>query len=226
MLLHIPGVLDAETVRYCRKRLEAAGWADGRITAGNQSAQVKHNQQLPHEDPAAQEVGRIIHRALQGNGLFFSAALPRQIVPPLFNRYEGGGHFGNHIDNAIRGIPGTEERIRTDLSATLFFADPEDYEGGDLIIEDTYGMHAVKLPAGDMILYPSTSLHRVEAVTRGARVASFFWMQSMVRDTGQRALLFDLDQTIQRLRAREGDSDEAIRLTGIYHNLLRQWASP
>jgi PKHD-type hydroxylase len=223
MLLHLPQVLDADTVRHCRQLLDAAGWADGRHTAGSQSAQVKRNAQLPHADPATDVVGQIIRRALQGHGLFFSAALPKEIIKPLFNRYAGGQDFGDHIDNAVRGVPGTDIRIRTDLSATLFFSEPDEYDGGELVIEDSYGAHAVKLPAGDMILYPATSLHRVTPVTRGARIASFFWVQSMVRSCEQRRILFDLDQSIQALRAREGDNAETIRLTGVYHNLLRQW---
>ncbi|WP_269532597.1 Fe2+-dependent dioxygenase [Chitinimonas sp. BJYL2] len=223
MLLHIPAVLDAATVRHCRQRLDAAGWADGKLTAGNQSSQVKRNQQLPPEDPATAHIGQIIRQALQGHALFFSAALPKEIIRPLFNRYEGGQDFGNHIDNAVRGVPGTDIRVRTDLSATLFFSEPDEYDGGELMIEDTYGLHSVKLAAGDMILYPSTSLHRVEPVTRGARLASFFWIQSMVRSAERRAMLFDLDQSIQVLRAKHGDTDEIIRITGIYHNLLRQW---
>jgi PKHD-type hydroxylase len=223
MLLHIPTVLDADTVRHCRERLLAANWADGRHTAGNLSAQAKHNLQLPADDVSAVSVGALIRDKLQGNGLFFSAALPKQLVPPLFNRYEGGMDFGNHIDNAVRGIPGTNLRIRTDLSATLFFTEPDSYDGGELIIEDSYGVHTVKLPAGDMVLYPSTSVHRVEPVTRGTRLASFFWIQSMVRDASRRSLLFDLDQQIQAVRKQYGDSEISVGLTGTYHNLLRQW---
>ncbi|QDQ27785.1 Fe2+-dependent dioxygenase [Chitinimonas arctica] len=223
MLMHIPAVLDAPTVRHCRRLLDAAGWGDGRVTAGSQSSLVKRNQQLPHDDPATEEIGQIIRRALQGNGLFFSAALPKEIIRPLFNRYEGGQDFGNHVDNAVRGVPGTEIRVRTDLSATLFLSEPEEYDGGDLVIEDSYGLHAVKLAAGDMILYPATSLHRVEPVSRGTRLASFFWIQSMVRSAERRAMLFDLDQSIQTLRAKYGDTAEIVRVTGVYHNLLRQW---
>ncbi|MBB5019219.1 PKHD-type hydroxylase [Chitinivorax tropicus] len=224
MLLHIPNVLDTETVQHCRARLASGCWQDGRITAGSQSAQVKRNLQLPDQDPIAREVGDLILTALKHNGLFFSAALPKRIFPPLFNRYEGGMDFGNHVDNAIRTINSTGELVRTDLSCTLFLADPDEYEGGELVIEDTYGLHSVKLPAGDMILYPSTSLHRVEPVTQGARLASFFWLQSMVRSDQHRSMLFDLDMAIVSLRNRLGDAEELISLTSHYHNLLRLWA--
>ena len=220
MLLPIPDVLDAAQVREFRAALEAASWRDGRITAGHQSARAKDNAQLAEDDPLARRLGAVILEALGGHPLFVSAALPMRIYPPLFNRYAGGQSFGVHVDNAIRQAPdGT--RIRTDLSATLFLADPDEYDGGELSIEDTYGAHSLKLAAGSMLLYPATSLHRVEPVTRGARVASFFWIQSMVRDDGQRTLLFDLDQAIQRLAP---DHASAIALTGIYHNLLRRWA--
>lgn len=223
MLLIINNVLDQATLRECRQRLVAAGWADGRITAGSQSAQVKRNQQLPHADPATDIVGKIIQTQLQGNGQFFSAALPKAIIKPLFNRYEGGQDFGSHVDNAVRGVPGTEFRIRTDLSATLFFSPPDSYDGGELVIEEPAGEQRIKLAAGDMVLYPSTSVHRVEPVTRGVRLASFFWIQSMVRSSEQRRILFDLDQNIQSLRMQYGETDEVVRLTGVYHNLLRQW---
>jgi PKHD-type hydroxylase len=223
MLLHIPQVLDVATEQQCRDQLLATDWADGRHTAGNLSAQAKRNQQLAPQSPVGQAIGGLIRDRLQGNGLFFSAALPKQLVPPLFNRYESGMAFDNHIDNAVRGIPGTEDRIRTDLSATLFLSEPASYDGGELVIEDSYGVHSVKLPAGDLVLYPSTSLHRVEPVTRGVRLASFFWIQSMVRDAGRRSLLFDLDQQIQALRRQLGDGDISVGLTGVYHNLLRQW---
>lgn len=223
MLLHIPGVLDADTVRACRARLDRAGWLDGRITAGSQSAKVKNNEQLPNDDPEAEAVRAIILAALEKNELFFSAALPRRIFPPLFNRYGPGQTFGNHVDNAFRRVTLTGEWVRSDLSATLFFAEPDEYDGGELIVEDTYGLHEVKLPAGDMILYPSSSLHRVEPVTRGARVASFMWLQSMVRDVGERLQLFELDCAIRQLRAEQGDTPVAVQLTGVYHNLLRRW---
>lgn len=224
MLLHIPDVLGLDQVRRGRELLEAADWVDGRVTAGHQSGRVKDNSQIPEQHPAAREVGDMILAALQRNPLFMSAALPLRVFPPLFNRYAGGQTFGNHIDNAIRQVTGTPHRIRTDLSATLFFSEPSEYDGGELHVEDTYGVHAVKLAAGHMVLYPSTSLHRVTAVTRGARLASFFWIQSMVRDDGARTLLFDLDSSIQRLAAESPDHPVGVQLTGVYHNLLRRWA--
>ena len=225
MLLHIENVLDRETLARCRQLLDNADWADGRMTSGWQSRSIKNNQQLRRDDPVAREVGQIIVAALNANSQFFSAALPRRMVPPMFNRYGEGMYLGNHIDNAVQGIPGTDERIRGDVSATLFFSDPDEYDGGELLIEDTYGVHSVKLPAGDMVLYPSTSLHRVETITRGARVASFFWIESMVRDVGERGLLFDLDTALCALRA-DGENAATTQLTGVYHNLLRRWATP
>jgi PKHD-type hydroxylase len=224
MLLQVPNVLSAEQVAQFRRALGEADWADGRITAGYQSAQAKHNQQLPEESPIAQQLGEAVLAALQRNPLFMSAALPLKIFPPLFNRYEGGHSFGSHVDNAIRHARGTPHRVRTDLSATLFLSAPEEYDGGELVIEDTYGLHSVKLPAGDLILYPASSLHLVRPVTRGARVASFFWIQSMVRDDGQRTLLYDLDRATQQVHRDLPDSPAAVQLTGIYHNLLRRWA--
>jgi PKHD-type hydroxylase len=224
MLLSIPNVLSANEVAQGRKLLDEAEWVDGRVTAGPQSAKAKDNVQIPEGHPVARQLGEVILAALNRSPLFMSAALPRFIFPPLFNRYSGGQSFGTHVDNAIRQVPGTGHRIRTDLSATLFFANPEEYEGGELCVEDTYGVKAVKLPAGDMILYPATSLHHVRPVTRGARVSSFFWIQSMVRDDGQRALLFDLDLAIQRLGTDHPEHPSAVQLTGVYHNLLRQWA--
>jgi len=223
MLIAIPDVLTREQVQAARQALDAAAWIDGKVTAGRQSARAKDNLQLAETDPVARELGDLILQQLQRNPLFVSAALPLRIFPPLFNRYQGGQSFGNHVDNAIRQVGGTPHRIRTDLSATLFFADPEDYDGGELVIEDTYGVHNVKLPAGHLILYPSTSLHAVRPVTRGARVASFFWIQSMVRDDGQRTLLFDLDSAIQRVAA-DTDHPAVVQLTGVYHNLIRRWA--
>jgi PKHD-type hydroxylase len=204
--------------------LDQADWVDGRVTAGHQSAQTKDNMQLPEGHPAARSLGETILAALESNALFISAALPSRVFPPLFNRYQGGQSFGTHVDNAIRQVTGTPHRIRTDLSATLFLAQPEEYEGGELMVEDTYGVHNIKLPAGHMVLYPSTSLHHVRPVTGGARIASFFWIQSMVRDDGQRTLLFDLDMAIQRLGADTPGSPSIVQLTGIYHNLLRRWA--
>lgn len=225
MIVQIPDVLTGEQVAEFRRILASAPWADGKVTAGYQSARAKHNLQLPELCAQAQLLGERIIEALQGNLLFMSAALPKKIYPPLFNLYEGGGNFGIHVDNAIRPVTGTAERIRTDLSATLFLADPASYDGGELVIEDTYGAHSIKLPAGHLLLYPSTSLHQVTPVTRGARLASFFWMQSMVRDDGQRSLLFDMDMGIQRLRQDVGDDHPSlIALTGCYHNLLRRWA--
>lgn len=224
MLLQIPDVLTAEQVAHARHMLDTANWVDGRVTAGHQSAQVKDNMQLPEDHPVARELGDMILEALQRNALFISAALPLRVFPPLFNCYRGGQSFGNHVDNAIRQISGTHLRIRTDLSATLFLGEPEEYDGGELVVEDTYGVHSVKLPSGHMVLYPSTSLHHVRPVTRGARVASFFWIQSMLRDDGDRTLLFDLDTAIQRLTVDMADHPAAVQLTAVYHNLLRRWA--
>jgi PKHD-type hydroxylase len=224
MLLQIPEVLNVEQVRYARRRLDEADWVDGRVTAGHQSALVKNNAQLPEDHEVAHELGDLILESLQDNPLFVSAALPLRVFPPLFNRYAGGQSFGNHVDNAIRQIPKTPLRIRTDVSATLFIAGPDEYDGGELVIEDTYGTHAIKLPAGHMVLYPSTSLHHVRPVTRGARIASFFWIQSMVRSDADRALLFDLDTAIQRLGMTNTDHQTSVELTSVYHNLLRRWA--
>ncbi len=225
MLLEIHDVLDKAQVAQMRATLLAAPWVDGKLTAGHQSALAKHNRQLPQDSPAAQECGQRILQALQRTPLFVSAALPQRVFPPLFNRYENGEHFGNHVDNAIRALP-QGGQLRTDLSATLFLSEPEDYEGGELLIDDTYGAHKVKLAAGSLILYPSTSLHRVTAVTRGSRLCAFFWIQSLVRDDGQRTLLFDLDMAINRLRAEVGNHEALIAQTGVYHNLLRRWATP
>ena len=224
MLLHVPGVLTREQVARVRGVIDQAEWVDGRVTAGAQSARTKHNLQLPQDSPAAREMGDLILAALQRSALFMSAALPLKVFPPLFNRYGGGHSFGSHVDNAIRQVPGTPHRVRTDLSATLFLAEPDDYDGGELVAEDTYGAHRVKLPAGDMVLYPSTSLHHVTPVTRGERIASFFWIQSLVRDDGRRTLLFDMDSAIQRLARDVPDHQSTVQLTGVYHNLLRQWA--
>lgn len=224
MMLHVPEVLSREQVAECRQILAAAEWIDGKATTGVQSAQAKRNLQLPEGSPALARLREIVTGALMANPLFFSAALPQRILPPYFNRYEGGGHFGNHVDNAIRYAHGSTLGLRTDVSTTLFFSDPDEYEGGELIVEDTYGSHVARLPAGDAIVYPSTSLHRVEPVTRGARVCSFLWTQSMIRDDWRRTMLFDLDVTIQKLRQQVGDNPEVIALTSHYHNLLRQWA--
>jgi PKHD-type hydroxylase len=224
MLIQIPDVLTPDQVAESRRLLFGADWIDGRVTAGHQSSKVKNNLQLPEGHPVAQQLGEMILQALQRSSLFMSAALPFRVFPPLFNRYEGGGNFGSHVDNAIRQVPGTPHRIRTDLSATLFFTNPDEYDGGELLVEDTYGVHSVKLPAGHMVLYPSTSLHNVRPVTRGARVASFFWLQSMIRDDGQRTLLFDMDTAIQRIGRDVPDHPSTVQLTGVYHNLLRRWA--
>lgn len=224
MLLQIPEVLGAEQLAQCRVALVRAQWVDGRVTAGYQSARAKDNQQLAEDSPVARQLGDMILAALERNALFMSAALPLKVFPPLFNRYEGGQAFGTHVDNAIRPVRNTGQRIRTDLSATLFLSAPEDYDGGELTIEDTYGVQHIKLPAGHMILYPASSLHHVRPVTRGARIASFFWIQSMVRDDGERTILFDLDTAIQRLNHESLDNPTAVQLTGVYHNLLRRWA--
>ncbi len=225
MLIEIPELLSSKALQQCRELLADAPWADGRITAGTQSAQVKNNLQLPEQTRQCQAVRAIIQEALNQNALFLSAALPKQIFPPLFNRYEGEHDtFGKHIELAIRYCAVNGQRVRTDLSATIFLSDPDSYDGGELIIEDTYGEHSVKLAAGDMVLYPGSSLHRVEPVTRGARVASFFWIESMVRETERRRLLFEMDMSILELRNTQGDSIPAVNLTGCYHNLLRMWA--
>ena len=226
MLLHVPKVLTAEQVAHCRTRLDQAGWADGRITAGHQSAKAKDNAQLPETDPVARELGALILDALSKNPTFFSAALPQRVYPPLFNRYAGGQSFGFHVDNAIRydRSRGGMDAVRTDLSATLFLSAPEEYDGGELVIEDTYGSHQVKLAAGDLVLYPGTSLHKVTPVTRGARLASFFWIQSLLPEDAQRRLMFELDVAIRRLSADVPEHPALVQLTGVYHNLLRRWS--
>ena len=225
MLLHVPGVLSRDAVDRCRAIVSAAEWVDGRITAGTQSEQVKNNQQLAEDSEAARSARAIVLAGLERSALFFTAALPRRIFPPLFNRYAGAANaFGDHVDNAVRTVAATGARVRTDLSATLFLADPAEYDGGELVIADTFGEQRVKLPAGDLVLYPSSSVHRVEPVTRGARIASFFWVESMVRETGRRRLLFELDMAILGLRESVGDTPPVVRLTGCYHNLLRMWA--
>ncbi|MFX1739642.1 Fe2+-dependent dioxygenase [Paraburkholderia sp. A1RI_3L] len=225
MLLPIPDVLTADQVRYVRERLEGAGdaWVDGRATAGYQGAPVKRNQQIAEHSPVARELGDVIVGAIECNPLFISAALPNQVYPPLFNRYESGMTFGSHVDGAVRVLP-NGVKLRTDVSATLFLCDPDEYDGGELVIEDTYGVHQVKLPAGHMVVYPATSLHQVTPVTRGTRLASFFWVQSLVRSDTQRALLFDMDTAIQRLNATGADDAARRSLVGCYHNLLRLWS--
>ena len=224
MLIQIPDVFTLAQVAEARRALDAAEWQDGRVTAGHQSARAKNNQQLAEDNPLARQLGDAILRSLQNNPLFVAAALPLRVFPPLFNRYSGGHSFGNHVDNAIRQVPGAPLRIRTDLSATLFLSGPDEYDGGELLVEDTYGVHRVKLPAGHMVLYPSSSLHNVQPVTRGARVASFFWIQSMIRDDAERTLLFDLDNAIQSISRDAPDHPSAVQLTSVYHNLLRRWA--
>jgi PKHD-type hydroxylase len=225
MMLHVPEVLSVEQVREIRGIVDAAAWTDGRVTAGTQSAQVKNNQQLPQESAAAKTARAAVLASLDRSALFITGALPHTIYPPLFNRYCGSTNaFGNHVDNAIRTNALTRENVRTDVSVTLFLSDPDEYDGGELIIEDPFGAQSVKLPAGDLILYPSSSVHRVEPVTRGARVASFFWVQSFVRSPEHRRILFDLDLSVMELRNALGETDAVVRLTGCYHNLLRTWA--
>lgn len=225
MMLHIPNVLTPEQVQECRQLLGQAAWQDGNATSGFQSAMAKNNLQLAHDSAVASKIGALIVQALQNNPLFISAALPETIFPPLFNCYQEGQGFGVHVDNAIRMDPSTGQKVRTDLSATLFFSEPHEYEGGELVVEDTYGAHSVKLPAGDMILYPSSSLHQVLPITRGQRVCSFFWLQSMIREDTQRSLLFDLDTSIQEVNQAMGAGHAtSVQLTGVYHNLLRRWA--
>jgi PKHD-type hydroxylase len=224
MLLTIPDVLSVEQIDELRASLQAARWLDGRVTAGHQSLRAKHNLQLAQGDPLACVWGERIVAALERQPLFLSAALPLKVYPPLFNRYDVGQGFGAHIDNAVRQVAQGPLLVRTDLSATLFLSAPEDYEGGELVIEDTYGVHSVKLPAGQLVLYPAASLHHVRPVTRGTRLASFFWIQSMVRDDGQRTLLFDLDNAVRALSVDTPEHPGVLQLTGVYHNLLRRWA--
>jgi PKHD-type hydroxylase len=224
MMLHIPAVLGAEEVRDFRRQLDAAEWSDGRATVGAQGAQVKRNQQLDPALPVAQALSRRILERLQGHPQFFSAALPLRILPPLFNRYAGGGEYGLHVDGAVMSQRDTRQLLRSDVSATLFLCEPEEYDGGELVVKDTYGEHEAKLPAGDLVLYPSTSLHQVLPVTRGARVCAFFWVQSMVREDSRRTQLYELDLAIQSLRGRLGEAPECVALTAHYHNLLRLWA--
>jgi PKHD-type hydroxylase len=232
VLLHIPQVLSADQVALIRKQLDAADWSDGRATVGSQGARVKRNRQLPEQSAVGRELARIVMAALAAHPIFFAAALPARTMPPLFNRYEGGEQYGVHIDGAVRNVagnmagtaPGADYQLRTDVSSTLFLSEPEDYDGGELVVHDTYGAHEVKLPAGDLILYPSSSRHEVTAVTRGCRVSAFFWTQSMIRDDQHRSMLYELDQAIHALRLRHGDSDETVVLAGHYHNLLRLWA--
>ena len=222
-MLHVPKVLDATQVAEFRKRLAVAGWTDGRITAGYQSARAKNNLQLPESDPVARELSAAVRAALDRSPLFFAAALPRRVFTPLFNLYKEGNGFGDHVDNAVR-YEQTGQPVRTDLSATLFLSGPDEYDGGELVIGAASGTHSVKLPAGDMVLYPATTIHKVEAITRGERHACFFWIQSMVRDEGERTLLFNLDLAIQKLNQDHPGHAAAVELVGVYHNLLRKWA--
>ncbi len=225
MMISIPDLLDADAVAHVRTIVDAAEWIDGNATSGSQSALAKRNEQLPEGSAAAREAGAIILEALGNSPLFFAAALPLKVFPPLFNRYEEGHTFDTHVDNAIRIQRGSDFRLRSDLSVTVFLEDPDSYDGGVLVVEDHFGSHQVRLPAGHAVVYPSSSLHHVTPVTRGIRVASFFWLQSMVRDTEARRLLFGLDQSIQRLTGQLGGADRSvIELTGTYHNLLRRWA--
>jgi PKHD-type hydroxylase len=223
MMIHVPQVLNPDQVARCRDVMERADWVDGKITAGEQSARVKFNLQLPETSPEARELGEMVMQALARNDLFFAAVLPKQVFPPLFNRYDAGMTFGSHVDNAVRTYLNTPLQIRTDVSTTLFISSPDDYDGGELVVEDTYGTHKVKLPAGDMIVYPGTSLHHVTPITRGSRIASFFWTQSLIRDDAKRSLLFDLDMSIRQLAADVPDNKNMVSLTNVYHNLLRQW---
>lgn len=225
MLLKIAALLSPADLKQARDLLDQADWQDGRLTAGAQAAQVKNNLQLPVGSESARALQALLLKALEGHATFFSAALPKRLLPPMFNRYAGEANtYGNHIDQAIRYVPGTGQRVRTDISCTVFLSGPEEYEGGELVIADTYGEQRVKLAAGDAVLYPGTSVHRVEPVTRGARLASFFWIESMVRSDEQRRLLFEMDQALMQLRGEHGESDAAVQLTGTYHNLLRMWA--
>ncbi|NII10072.1 Fe2+-dependent dioxygenase [Oleiagrimonas sp. C23AA] len=231
MLLHVPGVLSPEQVRAMRTALESSkDWVDGRETVGAQGAKVKHNQQLAEQAPLRDQLGRQVREALERHALFFAAALPLRVLPPRFNRYAGGGTYGMHIDGSVMRLPGAGSaleqgaQLRSDLSCTLFLNEPDDYDGGELLIADTYGEHEVKLPAGDLILYPSSSLHMVKPVTRGARLAAFFWVQSMIRDDARRRMLFEMDTSITRLTQTGADAQAVLQLTGVYHNLLRQWA--
>lgn len=223
MLLHIPNVLDRGQVARMRAALDGASWTDGRETVGSQGAKVKRNQQLPETSPLRRELGREVLDALARHPLFHAAVLPQRVLPPRFNRYEGGGHYGSHVDGAVMALPDGGQ-LRSDVSCTLFLSEPGEYDGGELVINDLYGEHEVKLPAGDAIVYPSSSLHRVQPVTRGARMAAFLWAQSLVRDDAQRQLLLELDSSIQRLTQSGADADALLQLTGVYHNLLRRWS--
>lgn len=225
MMITIPDFLTTDQLRRCREALEKADWQDGRETAGDLAVRVKANKQLAPADPLVRELGDLILDCLGKNDRFLVAALPLKVLPPRFNRYEDGGTYGNHVDNAIFSVPGTPHRIRSDVSATLFFSEPDEYEGGELVIQDTYGSHTVKLPAGHMVLYPGTSLHRVTPVTKGVRLASFFWVQSLVREDSRRALLWELDRALGDVRRDNPESEAAPKLMAVYHNLLREWSN-
>jgi PKHD-type hydroxylase len=224
MMLHIPAVLSKDEVKQLRRELDAAAWTDGRATVGEQGARVKHNEQLNPADPVARKLSELILARLAATPQFFSAVLPLRILPPMFNRYTGGGTYGRHVDGAVMSQAGTAQRLRSDVSSTLFLCEPEEYDGGGLVVHDSYGEHEAKLPAGDLLVYSATSVHEVLPVTRGTRVCAFFWCQSMVRDDARRAQLHSLDQTIQSLRAKLGDTPDCVALTAHYHNLLRMWA--
>lgn len=224
MLLHIPDVLSQDLLSQLRQALDLADWADGRETVGTQGARVKHNQQLPDASPLREELGQIVLAALARHPLYHAATLPLRTLPPRFNRYRGGGHYGFHVDGAVMALPANAGQLRSDIACTLFLNSPEDYDGGELTVSDTYGEHEVKLPAGDLVIYPASSLHKVQPVTRGARLACFFWVQSLIRDDTRRRLLFELDTSIQKLTATGADAAAVLQLTGVYHNLLRQWA--
>ncbi len=224
MLVHLPRLLTQDEVRQCRDALDAAVWEDGRVTAGHLAVRAKSNLQLPLDSPVARKLGELILARLGQNPVYLSAVLPARVLPPRFNRYEGGGTYDNHIDNAILVIPGTATKIRSDVSTTVFLSEPDEYDGGELVVEDTFGQQRIKLPAGDAIVYPGTSLHRVEPVTRGVRLASFFWAQSLIRSDEQRRLLFDLDRSIQQLAHDHPEHPAVVALSGTYHNLLRMWS--
>jgi len=224
MMIEIPGVLSADQVRHCRQQLESAQWADGKLTAGHGAVSAKENLQLPVDSQTAIELGNLILGIIGQHPVFVAATLPLKVLPPMFNCYRGGGTYGNHVDNAIRNIPGSPHRVRTDISCTLFFSDPDEYDGGELVVEDTYGTRGVKLPAGHMVVYPGTSLHRVTPVTRGTRYAAFFWVQSFIRSDAQRSILLELDTAIQQLTGQLPGNPTLVQLTGVYHNLLREWA--
>lgn len=224
MMLKIPDVLTPEQVQQCRQALDQTEWVDGRQTAGYVAAGAKSNRQLPLDHPVARRIGELILDRLSSNPAFIAGVLPQRVLPPRFNRYEQGEQYGDHIDNAIFGVPGSPHRVRSDVSATLFFSEPHEYDGGELIVQDSYGSHSVKLPAGHLVVYPGSSLHRVTAVTRGVRLAAFFWIQSLVRQDHRRAMLLELDNAIQSVAQTQPGHEAVARLTGVYHNLIREWS--